>query len=181
VELEDYLQHKEGLKFDRKDYFKNPQFYESIFAKKVAPYSRFLLNGIFWDAQYPRLLTTAETRALAAAKKLPLLTLSDVSCDINVFYHCFNFRCVNLTRFIKGSMEFMSHASTIDDPYYMYDPITNTEHSNVDGPGIQIMSIDNLPSEMPLEASDYFSESLFPFVAHMVGISHGAYSNYFDA
>ena len=74
-------------------------------------------------------------------------------------------------------MEFMSHASTIDDPYYMYDPITNAEHSNVDGPGIQIMSIDNLPSEMPLEASDYFSESLFPFVAQMVGNFLVIYSN----
>ncbi len=62
----------------------------------------------------------------------------------------------------------MSHASTIDDPYYMYDPITHKEHSNVDGSGIQIMSIDNLPSEMPLEASEYFGESLFPFVVHMV-------------
>jgi alpha-aminoadipic semialdehyde synthase len=50
----------------------------------------------------------------------------------------------------------------------MYDPLTQTEHSNVDGPGIQVMSIDNLPTEMPLEASDYFSTALFPFVVEMV-------------
>ncbi len=80
------MQHKEGQRFDRQDYFKNPQSYESIFAKKIAPYSRFLLNGIFWNTQYPRLLTIKDTQSLAIAKQLPLLTLSDVSCDINVLF-----------------------------------------------------------------------------------------------
>jgi alpha-aminoadipic semialdehyde synthase len=50
----------------------------------------------------------------------------------------------------------------------MYDPKTNSVHSNPDSSGIQIMSIDNLPSEMPLEASEYFSESLYPFVSELV-------------
>ena len=64
----------------------------------------------------------------------------------------------------------MSKASTIDDPWYMYDPLTNQTHSDVDGPGIQIMSIDNLPSEMPLEASEYFGSALYPFVAEIVRV-----------
>ena len=68
-------------------------------------------------------------------------------------------------------MEFTSKASTIDDPYFMYDPLTDQEHTDVDGPGIQIMSIDNLPTEMPLEASEYFGASLFPFVAELVSFT----------
>ncbi|KAJ3000998.1 hypothetical protein HDV02_000067 [Globomyces sp. JEL0801] len=68
----------------------------------------------------------------------------------------------------KGSFEFMGQSSTIDDPFFMYDPIKNETHSNLEGNGIQIMSIDNLPTEMPLEASEFFSESLYPVVAEMV-------------
>ena len=57
----------------------------------------------------------------------------------------------------------MSKASTIDDPYYMYNPLT-TSTDTIEAPGIQIMSIDNLPTEMPLEASEFFSEALHPVV-----------------
>ena len=62
----------------------------------------------------------------------------------------------------------MNKASTIDDPYYMYDPITEENHDNLEGRGIQIMSIDNLPTEMPLESSEFFSEALYPTVAKLV-------------
>ena len=50
----------------------------------------------------------------------------------------------------------------------MYDPFTGKTHEDVDGPGIQIMSIDNLPTEMPLEASEYFGSSLYPFIVELV-------------
>jgi alpha-aminoadipic semialdehyde synthase len=150
VHPQDYLVKKDGGVFDKIEYYSNPELYKSIFSEKIAPYARFILNGIFWDSHYPRLLSISEIKALSESNRLPLLTLSDVSCDIN------------------GSMEFMSKASTIDDPFYMYDPKENKVHSDPDGPGIQIMSIDNLPSEMPLEASEYFSESLYPFVSELV-------------
>lgn len=146
----DYLIKKNGGKFDKDEYISKPELYQSVFSQKVAPYARFILNGIFWDSHYPRILSIKDTRELSESNRLPLLTLSDVSCDIN------------------GSIEFMSKASTIDDPFYMYDPKTNITHSDPDGKGIQIMSIDNLPSEMPLEASEYFSESLYPFVVELL-------------
>ena len=147
---QDYLVRNDHGTFNKNEYFSKPEMYKSVFADKIAPYARFILNGIFWDVHYPRLLTIEDTKALWESKRLPLLTLSDVSCDIN------------------GSVEFMSKASTIDDPFYMYDPKTNSVHSDPDGSGIQIMSIDNLPSEMPLEASEYFSASLYPFVSELV-------------
>ncbi len=84
VRPEDYLVRNDGGRFDRKHYIQYPQLYHSIFSQKVAPYARMILNGIFWDARYPRLLTIAETKHLADSKRLPLLTLADVSCDINV-------------------------------------------------------------------------------------------------
>lgn len=83
---EDYLARNDGGQFDRQHYFKYPELYHSIFSQKVAPYARMVLNGIFWDARYPRLMTLAETRHLAESKRLPLLTLADVSCDIHVCF-----------------------------------------------------------------------------------------------
>ncbi|KAJ3330264.1 hypothetical protein HDU76_006052, partial [Blyttiomyces sp. JEL0837] len=37
-----------------------------------------------------------------------------------------------------------------------------------EGKGVQIMSIDNLPTEMPLEASEYFGDALYPFIVQAV-------------
>src|SRR4051812_38964708 len=70
----------------------------------------------------------------------------------------------------------MGKSSTIDDPYFMYDPATGKSHDkyireftafSLESSGIQIMSIDNLPTEMPFEASEFFSEALYPVVAQM--------------
>ncbi|KAI8929038.1 Saccharopine dehydrogenase-domain-containing protein [Entophlyctis helioformis] len=149
VTPEDYLVRKDGGKFSREEYFKHPELYESVFHEKIAPHARMIINGIFWTDKYPRLMTVEQTHQLAVENRLKLLTVADVSCDIH------------------GSLEFMGHASTIDSPTYMYDPIDKVMHNNMEGRGIQIMSIDNLPTEMPLEASEYFSEALIPFVSEL--------------
>nr|KAJ3417907.1 hypothetical protein HK105_000609 [Polyrhizophydium stewartii] len=156
VRPEDYLVRKDGGVFNRDEYFKHPELYESVFHEKIAPYARVMINGIFWTEKYPRLMTIEQTHQLAAQNRLRLLTLADISCDIG------------------GSLEFMNHSSTIDSPTYMYDPIDKVTHHNTEGRGIQIMSIDNLPTEMPLEASEYFSEALSPFVTELAkgNISH---------
>ncbi|KAI9093121.1 Saccharopine dehydrogenase-domain-containing protein [Phlyctochytrium arcticum] len=150
VNTQDYLVRKDGWKFDREHYHEHPEQYMSVFHEKIAPYTNVLVNGIFWDQQYPRLLTTEQTRQLALEKRLRMLTVADISCDIG------------------GSLEFMSHSSTIDNPTFMYDPVTGKNHNNMEGKGIQIMSIDNLPTELPLEASEYFSNALFPYVSQLV-------------
>ncbi|KAJ3105261.1 hypothetical protein HDU97_008284 [Phlyctochytrium planicorne] len=155
VTIEDYVVRKDGGPFSRQDYFENPQNYDSIFHEKVnvwkvAPYASMLVNGIFWDERFPRLLTTEQARTLALENRFRMLQIADVSCDIH------------------GSLEFMSHATTIDQPFYMYDPASGSEHNNTEGKGVQIMSIDNLPTEMPLEASEYFGDALFPFILELV-------------
>ncbi|KAJ3217080.1 hypothetical protein HDU67_008549 [Dinochytrium kinnereticum] len=150
VTIEDYIVRKDGKPYSRQDYMANPQNYESIFHEKVAPYASMLVNGIFWDERYPRLLTTEQARTLALENRFRMLQVADVSCDIH------------------GSLEFMSRATTIDQPFFMFDPATGEEHQNTEGKGVQIMSIDNLPTEMPLEASEYFGDALFPFMMELV-------------
>lgn len=156
VKAEDYVIACDGSQFQHDRYYSHPEEFKSIFHEKIAPYARFILNGIFWTEKYPRLMTISQTEQLAKDGRLKLLTLADVSCDID------------------GSFEFMGKASTIDDPYFMWDPINKVIHDNIESPGIQIMSIDNLPTEMPLEASEYFSSSLFPVLSE---IARGNISN----
>ncbi|KAJ3340193.1 hypothetical protein HDU93_007283 [Gonapodya sp. JEL0774] len=177
VKAEDYAVRKDGKPFEREDYMKHPELYESVFHEKVvhfecvastfavdalsprlqfAPYTTLLVNGIYWDRRFPRILTRdqfkqvtadAENRGLKGPK---MMALADISCDM------------------EGSIEFMNKASSIDSPFYYYDPLQGTYHGNIEGPGIQIMSIDNLPTELPLEASEYFSQALSPFVREMI-------------
>lgn len=51
---------------------------------QVAPYTNVLVNGIFWDHRYPRLLTNDQATQLAREDRLRMLTIADISCDINV-------------------------------------------------------------------------------------------------
>ncbi|KXS21364.1 hypothetical protein M427DRAFT_119187 [Gonapodya prolifera JEL478] len=156
VKAEDYAVRKDGKPFERQDYLAHPELYESVFHEKFAPYATVIVNGIYWDRRYPRILTREQFKHITAdaenrGRKGPkLMALADISCDF------------------EGSIEFMNKASTIDSPFYYYDPLQGTYHNNIEAPGIQIMSIDNLPTELPLEASEYFSKALSPFVREML-------------
>ena len=84
-------------------------------------------------------------------------------------------------------MEFTSKASTIDAPFYLYDPVTDTAHARylhsflvevglpdvlrrnrIDGNGVLIQAIDNLPTELAREATNHFGNSLTPWIREMV-------------
>ena len=51
-------------KFSKSDYYKNPHLYKSVFAEKVAPYASAIVNGIYWDQNFPRLLTIKQMEKL---------------------------------------------------------------------------------------------------------------------
>ncbi|KAI7832971.1 mitochondrial alpha-aminoadipic semialdehyde synthase [Kickxella alabastrina] len=148
VNAEDYLERIGGGKYSREEYRQHPERYRSVFAQKIAPYTTMLVNGIYWESKYPRLMSTADLAAIQGQRELKnrMLAIADISCDIG------------------GSLEFMSHASTIDSPFFYVDARDGlVEHKDVEKPGVQINSIDNLPTELPFEASQHFGDSLYPF------------------
>ena len=55
-----------GLPFDREHYQEHPQEYEPIFYKEIAPYVNVIVNGMYWDERYPRLLTKNQMQKLYA-------------------------------------------------------------------------------------------------------------------
>lgn len=132
--------------FDLQDYYLHPQKYHSTFEQYVSHLS-VLMNSNYWDARYPRLLTKAHTRELFSGPKQPRLrVVGDASCDI------------------EGSIECTLKATEPDDPVYVWDPKTGEVALGVAGRGPVILAVDILPSELPREASEYFSEILEPFI-----------------
>ncbi len=148
VGFKDIVQLKKptGAAFDKHDYFRNPADYEGIFHSRVLPHVQMLVNGIYWDSRFPRLVTNAQIKKLRSDGNHTLRVVADISCDIG------------------GSCEFLSRSSTIEDPYYTFDPEAGDTHSEIDEKGILMLGVDNLPSELPRDASEHFGAALLPLI-----------------
>uniref|UniRef100_A0A671P7R4 Alpha-aminoadipic semialdehyde synthase, mitochondrial-like n=1 Tax=Sinocyclocheilus anshuiensis TaxID=1608454 RepID=A0A671P7R4_9TELE len=70
-----------------------------------------------------------------------------------------------------GSIEFMTECTTIEKPFCMYDANQHIDNDSVEGNGILMCSIDNLPAQMPIEATEYFGDRLFPYIWEMAVIT----------
>ncbi|KAJ7405060.1 Alpha-aminoadipic semialdehyde synthase, mitochondrial [Pitangus sulphuratus] len=156
---------RDGI-YDPVDYDKHPENYTSRFHIDVAPYTTCLINGIYWEQHTPRLLSRQDTQKLLVpirsadgategCPELPhkLLAICDISADTG------------------GSIEFMTECTTIDNPFCMYDADQHITHDSVEGSGILMCSIDNLPAQLPIEATEYFGDMLFPYIEEMAVIA----------
>eukprot|EP01098_Paradermamoeba_levis_P010978 TRINITY_DN464_c0_g1_i1.p1 TRINITY_DN464_c0_g1~~TRINITY_DN464_c0_g1_i1.p1 ORF type:complete len:793 (-),score=261.03 TRINITY_DN464_c0_g1_i1:672-2990(-) len=133
-------------KFVKKEFYSNPENYINAFSTKIAPYMSVMVNGTYGDVRYPRMLTTEQMEKLQKDKKSRLIGIAELSCDV------------------EGAIEFMKKTTTIDNPFYMYDVAKRRVHNDLEGDGILFLAVDNLPSELPREASMYFGDHLFPFI-----------------
>ena len=134
--------------FDLQDYYKNPHLYRSVFEKYI-PRLSILMNCIYWDKRYPRLITKdfiEENYTL----QMKLQVIGDISVDIN------------------GAIEFNVKTTDPSEPVFVYNPIREDIIEGFAGDGVVIMSVDNLPCELPRESSRSFSESLMPFIPDIV-------------
>ena len=128
--------------FDLQDYFKNPEKYKSKF-ERYLPNLTFLINAIYWDEKYPRLVSK---EFLKNNKKIDLILINDISCDID------------------GAIEITKKSTKPDEPAYVYNPENDSFIMGYEGDGIVNMAVDNLPCELPRDASDTFSNALLPFI-----------------
>ena len=131
--------------FDLHDYYANPQHYSSVFEKYV-PYMDMLVNCIYWDNRYPRLLSKDFLEKLFAKGTPKLKVVGDISCDVH------------------GSVECTELAAEISDPVFVYNPFTRDFCMGYNGDGLLIMSVDILPSELPRDSSNGFADVLIHFV-----------------
>ncbi|MEM8962430.1 MAG: hypothetical protein AAGD38_13185 [Acidobacteriota bacterium] len=138
-----------GGAYDAAEYSQHPDRYTGALVD-LLPHITVLMSCIFWAPEYPRLFTRADARQLwqSGARKLRLI--GDVTCDID------------------GAFETTYRATSPDAPAYVFDPEHDTFRDDVDASGILILAVDNLPCELPRDASDQFSRALSPFVPALV-------------
>eukprot|EP01084_Bolivina_argentea_P276709 472209_1 len=144
------VEHKRNkTNFDEKHYFEYPEEYLPIFHTHIAPYTSVLINGMYWDHRYPRLLTITQMRDLQQFNPQCMLALFDISCDI------------------EGAVEFLKTTTNTDSPYYTYNIQFDTINHEIDGDGILILAVDSLPAELPRDSSEYFSKTLYPYLERL--------------
>lgn len=135
-----------GRLFELQDYYTHPEKYRGVFEQYV-PYLTVLVNAIFWSDRYPRLVTRALLRDLFGGESAPRLkVIGDISCDI------------------EGAIECTVHSTEPGDPVFVYNPLSDTTLDGYEGPGVVVMAVDILPSELPREASVDFSRVLKSFI-----------------
>lgn len=117
---------------------------------RLLPHITVFINGIYWEPGQPRLITIEQLRALWRDDPQPKLrVIGDITCDIN------------------GSIEATLETTQPGDPIYVYDVTSGAIRYGNAGPGPVIMAVDNLPCELPVEASQHFGDSLVRFVPAM--------------
>lgn len=135
--------------FDHQDYHQHPQKYRSIFRRYLSDLT-YLVNCIFWTADYPRLVTKADIKELFSTGKPKLRGIADISCDVG------------------GSVECLLKCTDPGNPTYVYLPEEDTIVDGFSGHGLVIVAEDTLPSEISLESSTYFSSVLHNFIPDLV-------------
>ncbi len=132
--------------FDLQEYYDCPDRYRGRFFDYV-PHLTILLNGIYWEPRYPRLVSLDQLRDLFCGKGRPRLrVIGDVTCDID------------------GAVECTTRATEPDNPVYVYEPGAGRTLDGVAGDGPVILAVDHLPCELPADSSAYFSRSLSPLI-----------------
>jgi alpha-aminoadipic semialdehyde synthase len=106
-----------------------------------------LVNCMYWDRRYPRLLTRTDFQTLYSGENPPRLrVIGDIGCDVN------------------GPLACTVRATDPGTPVYTYDPAAEEARDGVCGPGPAVMAVYMLPAEIPRESSIYFSGALKPFI-----------------
>lgn len=135
IDVLNYNNRIDNQTLDRFDFYKNPSEYKSTF-NKFSSTSDMFIAGHYYDKNAPNLITLEDVNLDDFKIKL----IADISCDIN------------------GPIVCTIRSSTIKDPIYGYDPISNKEVDYNQAGAITVMAVDNLPCELPRDASESFGE-----------------------
>ncbi|MFN8209840.1 MAG: NAD(P)-dependent oxidoreductase [Bacteroidales bacterium] len=139
-----YTKHKSGQEFSFSHFVKHPDEYESDFLK-YARNTDILITGHYWDPRSPVFFTKEDMKK----EDFRISIVADISCDVD------------------GPIPCTLRASTIADPFYAYNPYTESEEPAFSRPtNITVMAVDNLPGELPRDASQDFGKQLIQNVLH---------------
>lgn len=137
-----YNRHREGKAFDQAEFYTHPEFFEGSF-QPYAQVAQLLVACAYWHPKAPRLFSEADL----SRPDFSLDFIADITCDIN------------------GSIPTTVRASTIAQPFYDIDRSTLAEQPAFSAAGnLTVMAVDNLPCELPEDASRHFGQMLLDHV-----------------
>ena len=142
VDVMEYSKRKDGKVGNAEEFYKDATGYESNFM----PYAKetdFFIAGHFYGTGAPYLFTRDD----AKSPSFNINLVADISCDVD------------------GPVASTLRASTIEDPFYGYDPQSESEVAFNAKDAITVMAVDNLPCELPKDASEGFGEQ---FLQHVI-------------
>ncbi|MEC5395620.1 NAD(P)-dependent oxidoreductase [Bergeyella sp. RCAD1439] len=135
LDVLDYNRRKDGAMFGIEDFFEYPEAYESDF-ERFSRVADFFIAGHFYGSGSPVILS----REMLLASENRIRVVADISCDID------------------GPVACTIRPSTIESPFYGYCPERHAETALDDPESITVMAVDNLPCELPKDASEGFGE-----------------------
>ncbi len=142
IDVLDYNKRKDGLVKDVFDFFNNPTEYVSDFMR-FTKVTDFYIAGHFYGNGAPYFYTKEDVKS----PDFNIKVVADISCDVN------------------GPIATTTKASTIAEPVFGYDKETGKEIDYKSKNAIAVMSVDNLPCELPKDASDGFGDM---FLQHVI-------------
>jgi len=141
LDVEEYYKTNDGRPFDRKELFADPNGFESNFMQ-YAPFAKLYIAGHYYDSRAPYIFTRED----AKHEDFAITYVADISCDID------------------GPVASTLRPSTIAEPFYGYLAFEEKEVDHDHPEAIGVMAVDNLPCELPRDASLSFGSDLIEHV-----------------
>jgi len=137
LNVQDYFRRSDGKDFKRKDFYQDSEGYESNFLTYAAHADMYVACH-YWSEDSPLIFS----REMAKDSNFKIKLVADISCDID------------------GPVASTIRPSTIADPFYAYDPRSEKEVDFASSGSIAVSAVDNLPGELPRDASEDFGNEL---------------------
>ena len=142
LDVLEYNKRIDGEVIDFRDFIEHPDQYVSDF-EKFTKVSDIYFAGHFYATGAPMILT----KEMLNASDCKLKVVADISCDVN------------------GPIACTVRSSTIEEPIYGYFPLEDREVEVFHPAAVVVMAVDNLPCEIPKDASEGFGEQ---FMEHVI-------------
>ena len=143
IDADRYVKTRNNSPFEKSEFYKYPERYESNFAA-FAEKADIFINGIYFDKRAPAFFTAEDMKS----DRFGIKVIADVTCDIAPV----------------SSVPSTLYATTIADPVFGYDPESGKAVEPFSESVIDVMSIDNLPNELPRDASSSFGKTFVKYI-----------------
>ena len=137
LEVGDYYARKDGSQFVKQEFYNNAELFDSTFSRYLSVANMYIPCH-YWSSKAAFIITRGDLKA----ENVKLSVVADISCDID------------------GPVASTLRPSKIADPIYGYNPSTESEDDFMKEGNIAVMAVDNLPCELPLDASEDFGGEL---------------------